>query len=80
MTSKQTIIALCLFACVLTAAGAQPHADEQAVSNALSATLGPYRKAAVFINAGLDDLLLQTSCDHPSAAVIVVPGQGKPTR
>jgi hypothetical protein len=81
MMLKVVYIAVCLLACITIAASAHPVAtDRLAVSQALSATLGPYSKAAVFIDTTLADLKLSADLHHPPAAVIVVSGVGGPSR
>jgi hypothetical protein len=80
MLPTLAVLAICLLACVNTAVGSHTTADELAVSSALSATLGPYKKAAVFIDTSLAELDLSTSPGTPAAAVLVVSGRGKPAR
>jgi hypothetical protein len=73
--------AVCLLACINIAASAHPAATHAlAVSQALSATLGPYSKAAVFIDTTLADMKLSADLYNSRAAVIVVSGVGRPSR
>jgi hypothetical protein len=81
MVLKVFHTAVCLLAFINNAASAHPAAtDGLAASQALSATLGPYSKAAVFIDTTLDDLQLSSDLHNPPAAVIVVSGVGRPLR
>ncbi|WIA29033.1 hypothetical protein OEZ86_011547 [Tetradesmus obliquus] len=83
MLSKRAAVAICWLTCITAAVATHAEADHLAVSGALSATLGPYKRAAVFIDTSLDELDLSNSPDTSAAgaaAVMVVSGHGKPAR
>lgn len=81
MSIKAIVGVACLLAGMDAALGMFADTDGWAVSQALSAALGPYQKAAVFIDTSLAELHLPVRPDTPpAAAVIVVAGLGTPTR
>ncbi|KAF6266791.1 hypothetical protein COO60DRAFT_1697256 [Scenedesmus sp. NREL 46B-D3] len=81
MSIKAIVGFACLLAGMDAALGMFTDTDGWAVSQALSAALGPYQKAAVFIDTSLAELHLPVRPDTPpAAAVIVVAGLGTPTR